>query len=324
MPISKKALYSEIDISAVEISARRGWEQERRRRESLEKVIVGALPAGVVIMSAIFFFLTAPHTQRIMEMITPWAWVGFISPAAWELGIIVFSALREAGWKNWITFSIIAVLLCMSIFINVSGSYITVIEMSGPIQLDQLTAQQLADKFSQLPIIYQIVLVIAVPVGAVIPILAKLTGETLIKLALGRVKLSTTDSELAWRKEIGEVMYRSLLKAAMRLGANAETAGNWAASVSSQMYGYQNRSETPRLATPQPLPDAPALTNMQSAFLGQGRVKSPELEAWMASNEERISGMSNRDVARLYSREMLGQESDSAYKTVERIRNKGN
>lgn len=323
MPISKKQLYEQIDISEVETTARKAWEKEYKRRQSLERVIIGLVPAGIVLMAVIFFMLSAPHTQKILETITPGV-AGFFSPLAWELGILIFSVLREAGWKTKTTWFILAILLCMSIFINVFGSLIFVIESSGS-AIASLTIQSILAQFGTLPINSQIVLLVSIPVGFIIPIAAKLTGESLIKLALGRIKISTSDLEVLWAKEAGEVLYRSLLKTALKMGATSDQAGSWARTLATQMYGFQNRSEEPQFQPPTPLPAIStgnmALTPMQQIMQPQ-RVRADELSVWMDQNRERVAILSNREVAKAYTLEKFGEASESSYKTVERVRSR--
>lgn len=233
--ISMKVLSETINIDAVVEEARQAWGKRENKRRSLEKWLVRLIPIGLIIMAIVFYLLSAPHTAGIVNIITPG--YGKLAPVAWELGILIISAVREAGWRNPLSKWLLWTLVAMSVVINIAGAFIAVVESgSGIATMNDDTLLELLGRYGGLPATYQVVLFLVIPIGAVIPLMAKAVGEILIKLAMGRIKLETESDEMKWLKERTRVVYGALFQAAIKEGAGAATAGNWAKAVAERMF----------------------------------------------------------------------------------------
>lgn len=236
--VSIKVLQESINITEVEKEARATWEREHRKRRRVEQWIIRLLPFGLILMTMIFYGLSAPHTAALMSLITP-TFVGqYLAPLGFELGILIIAALLEAGMRSRAAHLVLWVLLILSIVINIAGAFIAVVSLATGVVLEADTIDQLLQRFTSLPATYQVVLALVPFIGAAIPIVAKLSGEVVVKIALGKIRLERESDEQLWAKESAKVMRGALLQAALKMGAGVKTAGNWSSSLAEQMYSY--------------------------------------------------------------------------------------
>ena len=308
-------------------------------------------------MVLVFYGLSAPHTAHLIGMITP-NFVGqYLAPIGFELGVLIVAALIEANWRNYITVGILWFLLLLSIVINVAGSFIAVIDAATTANISGDTMGQLLGRYSDLPATFQVVLALVVPVGVLIPIIAKLAGEGIVKLALGKVRLEQQSDEQRWAENRVSRVYTHLYNEALRMGAGTKTAANWAQSVVAGLYREDVAQMQTNAASKQhlPVPSQPARAMGFMGQLGQSgtvqispkpaeivstidqpqvqkdsndspdaglsdvRVKKSHVVEWLRANPEMLY-LDNRTLSKLYMQEFYGYESDSAYKTVERAK----
>jgi len=356
--ISMKVLQETIDIGEVEKDARANWEREHRKRRRVEQWIIRLLPFGLILMVGIFYGLSAPHTAALLSLITP-NFVGqYLAPLGFELGILIIAALIEAGMRSRAAHLILWVLLILSVVINIAGAFIAVVSLATGVTLSNDTVNELFGRFTSLPATYQVVLILVPFIGAAIPIVSKLAGEVVVKIALGKIRLERESDEALWAKDSAKVMRGALLQTAMKMGAGVKTAGNWAASVSDQMYGYVEpvRSNTQAVGrsiitpTPVPQPMGFKLDNMPVSRLSQSigspvqnlgdaevsnsyatndtkgspdskipRLSKKHVSEWLVTHTE-YHQFSDREVSRAYMLDTFGIDSESGYKTVNRVK----
>lgn len=353
--VTAKDLSERINIHAIVEESRTDWEKRERKRRRLEAWVVRSIPIGLVLMSVIFYSLSAPHTAGILSIITPF-W-GLLAPLAFELGIVIVSALMEAGWRNWLSQGMLWALVLMSVIINVAGAFIAVVEKgSTENAIAGATVAELLSRYGSLPAAYQVVLALVIPVGAVIPLMAKLTGEIIIKLAMGKIQLESTSDEERWLKDRARAVYGALMQAAIKEGAGAATSGGWAAAVTKQLFREVESMDlvdarakrTPRV-TGETMAQ-PAMSHRGIGFrgvvdnVGQDRTGQSEIDASQSlengdfvpskdknrlSRAELVQWLSERpalqakhprELARLYTAEVYGVASDSGYKSFERAK----
>jgi hypothetical protein len=257
-------LFNTVDIGRVEHDVREEWESTQHRKRRLEQRFVAMIPALLAVMFLVFYGLSAPHTASLIEMITPgWGW---IAPVGLELGILIVAALMEVGWRNWLTFGILWMIVGMSIIINIAGGFVSVISLSGN-DISKATISELTLQFSTLPATFQLVLLLVFPVGIIIPIMTKFTGEGIIKLALNKLELTTTDVEELWRGACSRVLYQGLYAAAVKKGAGSVMASKWAEVATAQWYKIIAAPQLPDARSPGTV-DTPIVTSPARAEMG--------------------------------------------------------
>lgn len=346
--VTAKDLSERINIHAIVEDSRTEWEKRERKRRRLEAWVVRSIPVGLVLMSVIFYSLSAPHTAGILAIITPF-W-GLFAPLAFELGIVIVSALMEAGWRNRLSMVMLWALVSMSIVINVAGAFIAVVEKgSTDATIAALTVAELLGRYTSLPAAYQVVLGLVIPIGAIIPLMAKLTGEIIIKLAMGKIQLESVSDEERWIKDRSRAVYGALMQAAIKEGAGAATSGGWAAAVTKQLFREVESMEIVD-ARAKRAPRVGGETMAQPAMRRMGFVQDrtgqdnaeierseslesgdfvPSKDTNRLSRAEFVQWLSERpalavkhpkELARLYTQDVYGVASDSGYKTVERAK----
>lgn len=239
--MNAKQLSEQINIPDVETRTREKWERDIRRRRRIEVWLVRLMPYLIILMGVVFYSLSAPHTANILNMITP-GWGNF-SPIGWEFGILIISALQEAGVRKLITFMILWGLVIMSIAINVAGGFMAVVQngshfLGEEINVAAMTFNQLFDRFGSLPASFQSALFLVIPLGILIPLIAAAIGEIVIKLAMGKIRLERQSDEQRWYIEAAGIMYNALFATALQIGATPKLASGWAQGIVDQMYAY--------------------------------------------------------------------------------------
>lgn len=355
--ITLKELSEIIDIGAIEKNARSEWDKQQKSRRRIEQSLIALLPFGLLIMTAIFYGLSAPHTASILRLITPDIVVfgahfnvGDVSPVGWELGVLIVAALIEAGWNARLTHGLLWTLLGLSIVINVAGAFIAVVSGGAGADISRDTMLALMGRFGELPATYQVVLLLVTPIGIVIPIVAKLTGEGVVKLAMGKVKLERESSEERWAKEAARVMHSALLQEAMRRGAGTKTAGNWALAAAKELYRWEDsepitargqhvikptvsgfaafvpgQSDSPgqshgAFVNQSPIGAISAQVQKDASASPDHRLTRRHVRQWLQDNSERVAALNDRDRCRLYTQEQFSAGTETGYKTFERAR----
>jgi len=327
--ITIKDLSAQVDIARIETDARVVWERQSMRRMRLEQSVVRLLPLAVIVMALAFYLLSAPHTAHILDLITPgWGWV---APIGFELGVIGVAAFREAGYRTWLTILLLGVLLSMATLVNVIGGFMMVIERSAAADVSRLNFEALLSQFGVLPAAYQAALFIVIPIGVTIPLAGWLTGEILIKLAMGKIVLQREDTEKRWMRESSSVMRKALLQAALALGAGVTTAGKWSDSVAGQLYADEGQSllvpDSPRvLSVPQvPAHVASVVPQKDASDIEDTGQSVPDLDKaavllWLRAQPNGIMLMTAEDICRRYTLDIFAVADVRGYKTVQRAR----
>jgi hypothetical protein len=331
--VTLKDLNESIDLKAEEDSARALFDSQQRRRRNLNSWLVVALPWFQLVSFIVFYLLSAPHTVYLVERITPNA--GKLAPVALELGVVFSAAMRHKGWRTPLTFGVLWSLVWVNVIINVGGGFIAVVQSATLDGINDATLMEVIGRFWTLPAEYQVLFPLVVIIGVLVPIMGKFSGEAVIKIATGEIKLETITLDDLWLKDRSAVMKSVLMRAAMKKGAGAKTSGSWAQRIVEQLYEedepVQALSRTKSvLSFPKVQPEmgfggiAQAQMDRENAqdtdkhitVLSKGMV-----ERWIDDNPERVQDYLNqpgarRDISRAISEEIAG--SPAGYKTVER------
>lgn len=250
--ITLKDLSTNIDVSQIAAEARKNWEKNEKGRLSLASKILNWLPVGLVITVAVFYALSAPHTAHILDMVTP-GW-GFIAPIGFEFALLVIAALTEAGWDAKLIKVTGWLLLIMTIIINVSASFIVVVisssageaaDIPAASRLSAQTFQDLVGSFPTLPAATQVALLMVVPIGFAIAVIAKLAGAAIVKIALGKVELNNVSLDDLWAAAERREVKSALMQAALELGSGIKTAGKWSEMIVDEMFAEPDDTPAP-------------------------------------------------------------------------------
>jgi hypothetical protein len=354
--ITLKDLSQNVQPDVVISKARTAWEAKNRAKQSLNDRIIFALPLMMVVSFCVFYLLSAPHTVGLIDRITPnWGWV---APVGLELLVVVLSVMRQKGWRNFSTGFILWLIVAISIAVNVVGGFVAVVH-TNPSMLGKTVADILG-AFSTLPAIEQAALILVVPLGVLIPIMGKFTGEAVVKLATGEIVLERVSVDDQWNEVKRVEAMQALYTACITFGAGDKTARNWANSVVESLYPAEelpriNARSNRQVSAPPALgfstahlpsfgqslgqnivPNSPVVHNNESEYSqtmqvmdeqnSSGRTNARTVRTWLIENKDQVTAILKRHNSKRAACEevsvlMLGHKN--AYKTIERLLNNG-
>lgn len=326
-----------IDIQAEQEAARKAFESQQSRRRNLNDWIIALLPVFMLLAAVAFYILSAPHTVALLDKSSPgWGWV---SPVAFEFFIVVLAAGRQAGWKSGQNFVLLYGLLAASVLINVAGGFIAVIQ--NAMDLNGATFTQLFAQYEGLPADLQVVLVLVPLIGVLIPVAGKVAGEFVIKISMGEIKFQSISIEDVWLKERNPQTKSALMRAAMKKGAGARTAGAWAQQVVEQLYGDAEEAVARAVSGQSRVPSVPNVStvraemgfaanlpvqtdteNSEDTGTRETVLRAKMVAEWVDSHPEEVKAMlarpgNKRGISMAISQAIAGKPD--GYKTVERV-----
>lgn len=323
-----------IDIQAEREAARKLFEAQQNSRRNLNAWLVYLLPWSQLIVFVVFYLLSAPHTVYLVERITPNA--GKIAPVGFELGVIFVAAMRQKKWRNFLTLTILWSLMAVNVIINVGGGFIAVVQSASGEDMARLTLPEILGRFGTLPAEYQILFPLVVIIGALVPVMGKFSGEAMIKLATGEIKLESVSIEDLWLKEQAGHVKSALMQAAMKKGAGPKSAGVWAQRVVDELFGdsedYGTVGQVPEVRNVQKsttemgfaanLPARVDTQNTEDGGTHQKLLRAKQVSDWIDSHEDEVKLMlarpgRRRNISMEISQQIAGKPD--GYKTVERI-----
>jgi hypothetical protein len=178
----------------------------------------------------VFFALSAPHTARVFELLTPD--FGYVAPIGVEFGLLYAAFRRKqsrmSGQKVPKTVWTLEILLFLTaIVVNGAGSLQAVVSSAG---LDEKSMGTILEQFASLPATNQVALLL-VPIAAlIIPVGTSVAGEGLATLFLE----SDHDRELIekkWQAVAPQLEFEALRDTALSLGVSPNRANRWAAGI---------------------------------------------------------------------------------------------
>lgn len=327
-----------VDLQDIQDTARNTFEAQQRRRRNLNAWLVMLLPWFQLVSFIVFYALSAPHTVYLMERITP-VW-GKLAPVGLELGVVFVAAMRHKNWRGALTFSILWSLVLVSVIINIGGGFIAVVHSSTDNTMLTATLVEIIARFATLPAEYQVLFPLVVIVGTLIPIMGKFSGEAVIKLTSGEIKLEVITLEDLWEKEQFAYIKSALMRFALSKGAGAKTSGSWAQRIAEEMLNdadgiLQAVAGLSRDMSPVPnFPKVPTEMgfgayappqkdnqNNQDTRTTGTTLTTRMVERWIDDNPERVQMFiaqpgARRVISRAISEEIAGHPA--GYKTVER------
>jgi len=295
--------FSQINVQVVRAEARAAWEEHTAKRIGVQEKIGASVHWWLVIVAAVFFALSAPHTAAIFNSITPV--VGMIAPLGVEFGLLYAAFRRKKATETQervpkTLWAMEMLLIIVSFAVNGAGAATAAMHGVG---LEALSLADLVGRYGSLPFPTQVILLIAVLSAFFIPIGTLVAGEGLAALFLERRSGGSTLDQ-RWKEEGSKVEFSALQAAAMHIGVTPAAAAKWASSV---VGGGASLAVAPLSATlsDQVLsvrpPETDNETDKTDRVDGQtsGRTVSPKLHkaiAHLASNPDDMA-LSARELA---------------------------
>lgn len=229
-----------IDLEAIHREERKRWLREEAPRKSIRDRIADTVPYWIVLVAAVLYGLSAPHTASVFDKLTP-GW-GFIAPIGVEFGLL-YSAFRRRLAKDleqsipWTLWALEMLLFLTAMLVNGTGSFASVVAVT---QLDNLSFTAIVEQFGHLPAISQAALAMAGLSAFIIPIGALVAGEGLAALALER-RTGGDFRERHWREVEFTFTYRAVFVRYLQQGIPERDARQKALS---EVKGYLGRGSS--------------------------------------------------------------------------------
>ncbi|HEX3053736.1 MAG TPA: hypothetical protein VHP83_23965 [Aggregatilineaceae bacterium] len=220
------------DVALVRAQARAQWEKEARKKISIQERIGDSISWFIVVVAAVFFLLSAPHTMQVFAILTPF--VGYIAPVGIECGQLFLAFWRKMSKAEHriVPVGFLALeglIFIAAIIVNGAGSFIAIVEASD--QLKDKSFAKLTAEFGNLPAQSQVALFLVPFAALIIPIGASIAGESLAALFLERRDKGGGLLDEKWRQVSAEVEFMALRDAAISMGVLPHKAVKWAAQI---------------------------------------------------------------------------------------------
>jgi hypothetical protein len=130
-----------LNITAIRDETRHKWLADRRKemqsshkKRTLQDYVGSSVPYWLVLIAAVFYLLSAPHTAATFDTLTPgWGWA---APIGVEFGLL-FVAFRRKQTKPTAYRGLRWLLILTAILVNGAGSFSAVMDRVG-----RLTSQR--------------------------------------------------------------------------------------------------------------------------------------------------------------------------------------
>lgn len=211
------------NVETIYRQERRRWLKEEAPRKAVRDYLMESVPYWVVLIALVLYSLSAPHTAKVFNMLTPgWGWT---APVGVEFGLL-YTAFRRrlAKVENqvlpWTLWALEILLFLTAMLVNGAGSFASVIEVT---HLERLSFSGIVDAFSHLPATTQAALIMAVLSAFIIPIGVLVAGEGLASLALER-RHGQNYREQRWLEVEFTVIYRAVFVRYLQSGLSDKEA----------------------------------------------------------------------------------------------------
>ncbi len=198
-----------IDVETIYRQAKQQWLKEEAPHKSVRDVITASVPYWIIVVAAVLYALSAPHTAAVFDKLTPgWGW---IAPIGVEFGLLYTAFHRRFARYTgqatpWTLWALEILCFATAMLVNGAGAFTSVV---GSIRLDTLSFAAIVEGFGNLPATSQAALIMAGLAAFIIPIGALVGGEGIARLTLER-QGSDNIRERGWREVEFTVVYRAV------------------------------------------------------------------------------------------------------------------
>lgn len=218
-----------VDIAKVRDDARRKWKREHKRDIPFLKKIEGSVQWWLIIIAAVMFALSAPHTASVFNQITPG--FGWLAPLGVEFGLL-YAAFqhRHAAARNervsWLVWALEVLLFVVAIIVNGVGALQAVISNTT---IHELSIAKVFASLGDLKIGEQVALSIVPLAALVIPVGTAMAGLGLAGLIVEHNTAPKRDDE--WEAVKAQYEFEALRDAAIQAGDTPRHAAQWARAI---------------------------------------------------------------------------------------------
>ncbi len=221
-----------LDIAVVRAEAKQRWKQEHESGTGLLDRVEHSVPWWLILIAAVMFALSAPHTAATFGQLTPI--LGWLAPLGVEFGLL-YSAFRRKRARQkaervpWSLWALEALLFVTAIIVNGAGSLAAVV---SAVSIEHMSTAAILSSFGTFPATTQVALVL-VPIAAlIIPIGTSVTGEGLATLVFERERGADL-LESQWKEVEFTVLRRAFFEAYVQAGMRPGDAKRQAAATAS-------------------------------------------------------------------------------------------
>jgi len=218
-----------LDVPAIRAQARAEWEQKIRKSISIPEKIDESVPWWLIVVAAVFFLLSIPHTMTVFERATPM--LGYVAPAGIEFGLL-YAAFRrrQTGRMPWFLRILEVLLFFTAIVANGVGSFDAIVSRGDVVR--DLSFAEMITAFPTLPATSQAALLLSPLMALIIPVGTVAVGEGLAHLVMDRRRRGNPLEE-RWREVASQVEFEALRDAALMSGMTPGRAVRWASVIAS-------------------------------------------------------------------------------------------
>jgi hypothetical protein len=275
-----------LNITAIRDETRHKWLTDRRKemqsshkKRTLQDYVGSSVPYWLVLIAAVFYLLSAPHTAATFDTLTPgWGWA---APIGVEFGLL-FVAFRRKQTKPTAYRGLRWLLILTAILVNGAGSFSAVMDRVG---LQGASFIKLATDFYQLPALAVVSLMLVPMMALIIPIGTEVVGHGLAEFVLAqelftaqdieREKVLRIDLEQQWKQIERDELYRAFFDALIRQGETPGRAENKAKAFLKGVIITNEQPQLPASGLPQTIADSGLLAD-EADSSGQTRLRKGE------------------------------------------------
>jgi hypothetical protein len=212
-----------IDIEAIRADAKRKWMADHHKSRDVLGWIEWSVPFWLVLIAAVLFALSAPHTAATFEQLVPN--FGRFAPFGIEFGLLYAALERKKAAQTRvrvprIVWAFEGLLFITAIIVNGAGSFMAVVASVG---LSNLPFAAMWSGFGTFPATTQVALIL-VPIAAlIIPLGTVIAGEGIASLIFER-DTSRDSSEEEWETAQFEELRKAFFQALVQSGVKPTEA----------------------------------------------------------------------------------------------------
>lgn len=235
-----------IDIDTIRAETQRRWKESNQQQRGLLSLIEKSVPGWLILIAAVMYLLSAPHTAGMFDKITPgWGWV---APLGVEFALVYAAFRRKRSERRHLRtpftlWAMVVLMFVTSIAVNGAGALSAAVTTTG---IQDYSLSQIHEKFGTLPVLTQVALALVALAALIIPLGTTVAGEGLAALFYDR-DVAIDDLDKRWVEVEFHELRKAFFTAYMRAGMRSGDAKRQASVVASG-FVEASTAERPQLS----------------------------------------------------------------------------